>query len=103
MVLYGIRAQTQDIDLGCTSSMADLLEQQGYPITHLPDGTRRISCGEDVEIFENWVYDTVQFVSGFPVISLPGLIEMKKYLGREKDQHDIQLVQAFITKTRQSI
>lgn len=29
MVLHGFRLQTQDIDLGCSTSLADRLEQQG--------------------------------------------------------------------------
>ena len=30
MVLYGIREMTHDIDMGCTSMMADQLEKDGY-------------------------------------------------------------------------
>ena len=30
MVLYGIREQTHDIDMGCTSAMADKLVSEGY-------------------------------------------------------------------------
>lgn len=96
MVLYGIREETGDVDLGCTSELADLLEDQGYPVTVQKDGTRKIIICEDVEIFENWLYDTVQLVDGFPVISLNGLVQMKKSLGREKDLRDIQLIEAFL-------
>lgn len=102
MVLYGIREETQDIDLGCTKKLADILEQHGYPVELLPDGTRKITCGIDVEIFENWLYDSIHTIEGIPVISLNGLIEMKKHLGREKDLHDIQLIQNFLVKNRQS-
>ena len=96
MVLYGIREETGDVDLGCTSELADLLEDQGYPVTVQKDGTRKIIICEDVEIFENWLYDTVQLVDGIPVISLNGLVQMKKSLGREKDLRDIQLIEAFL-------
>jgi len=30
MVLYGLRAETGDIDLGCTKEMADALEAGGH-------------------------------------------------------------------------
>ena len=42
MVLYGLREQTSDIDLGCTSDLADLLQQEGFPVERMPDGTRKI-------------------------------------------------------------
>ena len=92
MVLYGLREQTSDIDLGCTSDLADLLQQEGFPVERMPDGTRKIVVAEDVEIFENWLEDKVERFEGVPVISIQGLIEMKRALGREKDFGDIQLI-----------
>ena len=97
MVLYGIREETGDVDLGCTSDLADVLEARGYPVTVQKDGTRKIIIGEDVEIFENWLYDSVQLVEGFPVISLAGLVEMKQHLGREKDFRDIRLIERYLS------
>lgn len=95
MVLYGFRDETGDIDLGCTPKLAEHLQSHGYPVTHSKDGTRKITVGEDVEIFENWLYDSIQLLDGIPVISLNGLVEMKKSLGREKDLRDIQLIEHF--------
>ncbi len=92
MVLYGLREQTSDIDLGCTSDLADLLQQEGFPVERMPDGTRKIVVAEDVEIFENWLEDKVERFEGVPVISIQGLIEMKRALGREKDFRDTQLI-----------
>ena len=92
MALYGLREQTSDIDLGCTSDLADLLQQEGFPVERMPDGTRKIVVAEDVEIFENWLEDKVERFEGVPVISIQGLIEMKRALGREKDFRDIQLI-----------
>ena len=92
LVLYGLREQTSDIDLGCTSDLADLLQQEGFPVERMPDGTRKIVVAEDVEIFENWLEDKVERFEGVPVISIRGLIEMKRALGREKDFRDIQLI-----------
>lgn len=97
MVLYGLREETHDIDLGCTKKMADELERKGFPVSILPDGTRKILCGPDVEVFENWLYGEVQRLNGIPVISLEGLVEMKKSLGRDKDYRDIRLIQDFLS------
>ena len=40
MVLYGIREQTSDIDIGCTTSMANQLEQAGYSYKITESGNR---------------------------------------------------------------
>ena len=93
MVLYGFRPRTHDVDLGCTSRLADHLEQQGYAVSYRPDGTRKIVYADDVELFENWLDGTVERVSGVPVVSVEGLIQMKQKLGREKDMRDIALIQ----------
>lgn len=93
MVLHGFRPQTRDLDLGCSTLLADQLEQQGYPVSYCEMGTRRIAYSEDVEIFENWIEGTVERISGVPVVSADGLIQMKKKLGREKDLADIALIE----------
>ncbi len=98
MVLHGIRPKTHDIDMGCTKEFADELETEGYPTVVMPDGTRRIMYSEDVEIFEDWIFDRVVYVDGIPVISLEGLLEMKRNLGREKDMRDIQMIEEFLGK-----
>ena len=98
MVLYGIREESSDIDLGCTAKMADRLEQEGYLYKVTDDGNRWFKLGEDIEVFENWLFDTVDHVDGIPVISVQGLIEMKKDLGREKDLRDIALINDFLAR-----
>ena len=98
MVLYGIREECTDIDLGCTSKLADRLEEEGYLFKTGPDGSRCFRIGGDVEIFENWLRDSITHVEGIPVVSLNGLIEMKQELGREKDLRDIRLILAYMQR-----
>lgn len=93
MVLHGFRFQTHDIDLGCTTLLADKLEQQGYMVLRGKDGSRKILFSEDIEIFENWIDGTVEIISGVLVVSVDGLIAMKRKLGREKDLTDIDLIE----------
>ena len=93
MVLYGFRDQTGDIDLGCTKKMADQLEADGWLYKVQDNGRRSFRYGEDIEVFEDWLEDTVQNVEGIPVISVKGLIKMKKSIGREKDLRDIALIE----------
>lgn len=98
MVLYGIRELTHDIDMGCSSKMADQLEKEGYVPTLTESGNRKFVFGDDIEIFENWKYGSVERIDGVPVLSLDGLIKMKKSLGREKDYRDIALIEEFKKK-----
>ena len=93
MVLHGVRPQTHDIDLGCSTLLADKLEQQGYAVSRCEDGTRKILYSENIEIFENWIDGAVEIISGVPVVCIDGLIQMKKKLGREKDLADIALIE----------
>jgi len=93
MVLHGFRSQTHDIDLGCSTLLADQLERQGYVVSRCEDGSRKILYSENVEIFENWIEGTVEMISGVPVVCVDGLIQMKKKLGREKDFADIALIE----------
>jgi len=93
MVLHGIRPQTHDIDLGCSTRLADKLEQQGYAVSRGEDGTRKIIYSEHIEIFENWIEGAVEMLSGVPVVCVDGLIRMKRKLGREKDLADIALIE----------
>lgn len=94
MVLHGFRTETHDIDLGCSTFLADKLEKQGYIISYCEDGNRRIRYSNDVVLFENWIEGEVELVSGIPVISIDGLAQMKRKLGREKDLTDILLIEA---------
>lgn len=98
MVLYGLRERTHDVDLGCTTALADALEAQGHPYQVTPDGNRWFKLGEELELFENWLRDTVVRVEGVPVVSLRGLLEMKLALGREKDLRDAALIRAHLAR-----
>ena len=97
MVLYGLRDETRDLDLGCTTARADALEAAGVPYRRMDDGSGRwFTLDRNVEVFENWLVDRVELVEGVPVISLQGLRQMKAALDREKDRKDIALIDALL-------
>ena len=98
MVVYGIREQAADIDLGCSTEMADLLEAEGCPYQLTPDEKRWFRFGDSIEIFEGWLKDSVQVIDGFQAVSLKGLMEMKRELGREKDLKDIELIESYMRR-----
>ena len=92
MVLYDIKEQTRDIDLGCSRGLADKLEADGYLHARTEDGMRWFKLGEQLEVFEEWLYGGVSRVEGIPVITIEGLLQMKQALGRKKDLEDIRLI-----------
>lgn len=97
MVMYGLRPETHDLDLGCTTARADALAAAGVPFEEMSDGSGRwFSVSGDMEVFENWLMDRVELVDGVPVVSPKGLREMKRTLGREKDLKDIARIDAFL-------
>ncbi len=100
MVIYGIKDQAGDIDLGCSTKMADLLESDGYLFGRTKDGNRWFKVGKSIEIFESWLFDSVMEISGFQVISPSDLIEMKKSIGREKDFRDIESIESFLKEKK---
>ncbi len=95
MALYGIRAETGDLDLGCTTALAERLEREGCLYRVLPDGSRWLRPGEDLELFEGWMAESVVSLDGVPVVSIPGLIAMKRELGREKDLRDLERIRVW--------
>ena len=98
MVLHGIKETTRDIDLGCTTQMADRLEREGYDVEVLRAGSRKIVFSCAIEIFENWIEDQVILLEGLPVVSMDGMIRMKEKLGRKKDLEDIFLIKEHLSK-----
>ena len=102
MVIYGIKDQAGDIDLGCSVKMADRLESDGYLFGRTKDGNRWFRIGESIEVFESWLYGSVIRIESFQVISPEGLIEMKQKIGREKDFRDIGLIRSYLDSRKGS-
>ena len=99
MVMYGIRSSTADIDLGCDRELAERLELDGYLFGYTDTGKRWFRIPRyRIEVFEDWLEDTVTVVDGLPEISIKGLLEMKKELGREKDLRDIERIEKWMEK-----
>ena len=101
LVLFGVREETDDIDMGCTTEAADRLEADGYLYKVTDDDSRWFRIGDDIEVFENWRCGAVEWLDGCPVMSLQGTREMKRRLGREKDLRDIRLIDAFLARSEQ--
>lgn len=99
LVLYGVKEATRDIDLICTTELADQLEQRGFPFRKDElDGTRIFQINDKVEVLENWQTDEVIELEGLKIASLLSIRKQKEALGREKDFEDIRLIDCFLEK-----
>lgn len=101
LVLYGVKERTRDVDLICTTALADKLEQEGVPFQRSGlDNTRTFALGEQVEVLENWHTDEVVELDGLPIASLLSIRRQKEELGREKDFADIRLIDEFLEERK---
>ena len=97
LVLYGVKEQTRDIDLVCTTELADRLEAKGVAFRRSPLGNTRIfAYSGQIEVLENWETDEVIQIEGLPAASLLSIRKQKEALGREKDWADIRRIDAFL-------
>ena len=98
LIFHGLRERTADIDMGCTSSLADELECAGYPAEQGEDGRRRFHLPGKIDLSENWAHGSVTMMDGIPVVSLEDVLALKRSLNREKDQADIAAMERILTE-----
>ncbi len=101
MVLQGIRSDTKDIDIACTTKMFCSLETKGYSVTKNSLGYRKISLEEDIEVFENWDVLGIDYIEGIPTANIESIREMKIVMGREKDLEDVKLIDDMLIKSKE--
>ena len=96
MLFYGLREQTQDIDLHINEqAFAFLLQTQN--VRTLDEERRHYAIGDDVEMYvvpsETIVYEVRD---GVCVQTAEEILALKKRLGREKDAADIKVLIGYI-------
>jgi len=97
LVLHGVKEFTQDIDIGCTTKLIEMLLHDNLPLLFASDGTRKTKLGDSIEFFENWYADEVEIIDGISVASLLSIRKHKAALGREKDLQDIVLIDSYVS------
>ena len=95
--MHGVKSETQDIDIGCSTLLADLLIKNGATWQTHEDGTRKIIVDSDIEIVEDSFVDVVVEIDEFCVASLECIRKKKVELNRPKDWDDIKLIDKFIS------
>ncbi|MDD7794130.1 hypothetical protein [Clostridium sp. 'White wine YQ'] len=98
LVLHGIKEKTNDIDLGCTPKLFEILINKGYKFKTLLDKRRVIEVNESIEVIENWFVDEVEIVNELSVATIESIRKQKFKLGREKDFRDIKLIDDYLNE-----
>ena len=96
LLMYGLREQTNDLDIDITHKGFDLIKSKFCPIL-MDDSTKRYKLTENIECFlvQNLESD-IDFVDGYPCQSLPSVLKFKQKLNREKDQKDIIAIKKYL-------
>ena len=94
MVMHGLREQTHDIDIGCTTALIERLRAAGCPGEPMADGHIKYVVSDVIEASENWAKGDISLIDGVPVVSLADVLALKQSLNREKDQRDIARLKA---------
>lgn len=95
LVMHGVKPETQDIDISCSTLLADFLIENGAPWRAREDGTRKITVDSDIELVEDSFVDAIVEIDGFCVASLECIRRKKIELNRPKDWEDIRLIDKF--------
>jgi|GEM_PF-208241 len=98
LVMHGIKTETRDIDIGCTTRLAELLISSGAKYRVLETGERKIVINDLIEVFENWLVDDIMEIDGLCVASIQSIRKQKVELDRQKDWDDIKLIDEYIEK-----
>lgn len=96
LVVHGVKEETSDIDLGCTTYLTEYFIDKGCKYRILEDNTRIVEVNEKIELLENWYVDKIERIAGYPIGSLESIKKQKLALGREKDFEDIKLIDDFL-------
>jgi hypothetical protein len=98
LVIHGVKENTADIDLGCTTNLWNHFLQKGYTYRVEKDNSRIMIIKDSVEIIKDWFVDEIEFINGLPIGSLASIKTQKSKLGLEKDIKDIMLIDEFIIR-----
>lgn len=96
MLFYGLRDQTQDVDLHVNEDAFSILKNT-QQLVLLDEERRHYAIGEDVELYVMPQSEIVYAVhDGICVQTPQAVLALKKRLNREKDKTDIAALEEYI-------
>lgn len=106
MVLYGLRPQTEDLDLAiCTDYLSVLKNRFSLsPTGKYPNHYSFSFNQEEIEVIvKDLSQSKIDFIDKIPVTSIEEELEWKLKNKREKDQQDILLIQNYLKEKKHRI
>ena len=96
MLFYGLREQTQDIDLH-VNEVAFLHLQATQVLVLLDEERRHYAIGDDIELYVTPQEDIVFTLREGVCIQTPqAVLDLKRRLNRAKDEKDIEALELYI-------
>ena len=96
MVMYGIKLNTTDIDIGCTENFFRELQSNGYSVIKKNGYPNRIQINDFIEVLEGIEVTDIKYIEGIPVCTITDIVKFKKKLNRKKDREDLQRIENYI-------
>ncbi len=98
LVLHGVKEFANDIDLGCSVKLFDMILNGGYNISVSRSGYQKIDISDTVAMYKEWMPSKIALIDGIPVSALQSIISDKKRYSRPKDIEDIALIKDFVAR-----
>ena len=97
MVLYGIKEITNDIDISVTDKYYNyLLNNYDCIFERINEFGEKVYFIDNIINFSRTYYsDNKNYIDYIPVQAIDELIELKKYLNRDKDKIDIEKIMKY--------
>ena len=100
LVLHGLKEYTRDIDITVSKEYCEeLLNKYNCEIERVNEFGHNVYMIDNVINFGiDYNYENYDIINGIHTQNLEDIIKLKKYLGREKDIKDIDLIEKYINK-----
>lgn len=103
----GLKDCSHDIDIIVTEDIWNIyLKKDGWKLKRMDHGSEYL-WNNYIELWKDWrpgIWDIeklikeAEIIDGLPFVKLEYVIQWKKLLGREKDLHDIELIEKYLAK-----
>ena len=98
MVLYGIKENTQDIDISVSDKYYNyLLDNYNCTFERINEFGEEVYFIDNIINFSRTYYtNEKEYINNLPVQTIDELIKLKMYLNRDKDKIDIERIKKYM-------
>ena len=97
LVLQDVKKYTTDIDIACSDDLYKILLKKYNWLLEKIDGQYKVWYIDDLINFSVNYYEEIEYIElfGYKVQTIESVLNLKKYLNRDKDKDDIKLILDF--------